>query len=228
MTPAERPPRPLGPLTAAQQQAVDAGRCMLAPGGCDGPRHGAWLCAAHGMRWLRRGDLGDPVVVRKRRKLTVFDPPVGGGCGAPVPGGCPEPHHALGLCGGHYSRLLTRGAPGVEPVAKRAKWTPPDAADAAVRAALELAGGNVDLLRWNPRSGQIDVLPQRPLLTRGQKAARGVGRPPALTDEQVQQARERVAQGWSVIRATRHLGVHHNTLRRYLGGWRPARREGQR
>jgi hypothetical protein len=218
-----RPQRPIGPLTAAQQEAVDAGLCMLAPDGCDGKRAGAWTCAAHRSRWLRTGDLGNPVVRRDRRKLTPSPAPQGPRCTAPVPGGCPEPQHAMDLCRGHYSRLMMHGDPGTTPIEKRARWTPPDVPSEQVATALEQAGGDMSRLRWNAGTGQVEVIPRRQRLTREEKAKRGVGRPPALDDDRVTAARARVDAGETVKAVAGDLGVAPTTLSRYLDGWRPAR-----
>ncbi|MBO2461574.1 helix-turn-helix domain-containing protein [Actinomadura violacea] len=212
------PGRPIGPLTRAEQDAVDAGNCMLAPYGCTARRATRWWCATHKSRWRRTGDAGDPVMAQRLRRLTAYTEPTAETCALEF---CDEPHHALGLCAGHYSRVMRDGHPGTTPIAKRAKLAPVDVPADAVAAALKLVDGNIERLRWNPRTQKIEVVPSRRRGTPRVKTGRPTGRPPAMDETAVEQARQMVEDGVSVSQTALRMGVSAATLRRYLQGWKP-------
>lgn len=213
-----KPGRPYGPLTLAEQEALDAGKCLLAPYGCVNNRTGRWWCGTHKTRWRRNGDAGDPEVRPRMRKLTTYASSTSETCTLEF---CDEPHHALGLCAGHYSRLQRDGHPGTAPIAKHAKWTPVDVPADALAKALEKSGGRMDWLRWDPRTQQIQVV--KPQYRPYKKTGRPVGRPPSMDEAAVERAQEMLDGGLSIVETASRIGVSPSTLRRYLQGFRPAR-----
>lgn len=203
--------RDLGDLSPLEAEAVAAGLCRLAPYGCDGELLAATYCGAHYSRVKRNGDPGDPVVKRRRRRVVQYVHRTSRKCDI---AGCGRPHHADGLCGGHYSRKQLTGDPGTEPIKEIRSWRPPAPLE-AIEVALELAGGD-----WRrvtvAKDGTIDVAPHRPS---GRPSSDGrPGRPPAFDEAGLQKARQFLADHPELTdeEAAAALDISRPTLAKYF------------
>lgn len=199
------------PLPPQEQEAVAAGKCRLAPYGCDGERHGALYCGAHHTRVARDGDPGDPVIRRRKRRI---GPRVAAARRKCSVDGCEEPHHAKGYCGAHYSRFKLTGHPGTTPINKRGKWRqalPRDAGETALPPSRE--DGN--RLVAEPDA----ILQHQPApRTATDPAPRRRGRRPAFDEEGLQRVRRLLADpDITMKQAASLLGVSRSTLYRNLG-----------
>jgi predicted DNA-binding protein (UPF0251 family) len=210
---ARRPTPNTAGLPPAEAAAVTAGLCRLAPYGCDGTlaTPGGQYCGAHLSRVHRKGDPGDPVVKRRQRRIGPYEPRTSRTCSI---AGCEEPHHADGLCGGHYSRKQLTGDPGTAPIKKSRQWQPP-APREAIEVALKLAGGDRRRVAVE-KDGTIAITPRQ---TASRPAGSGHrGRPPAFDEDGVRQARRFLAEhpGLTNQEAAAALGVSRATLLKYF------------
>jgi hypothetical protein len=207
------------PATPEQQRAVADGKCRLAPQGCDGDLHTGGYCGAHYARVVRDGHPGDPVVRRRLRRVTrrpeprTFRP-----CLAEVPGGCPHRAHADDLCKGHYTRKVSTGTAGTEPVRQGGHWDNP-LSEEQMAEALERAGGDASLIGVTG-AGEVVIAPRR---APRPPTGRSRGRPPAFTEETLGQARATLAEhpGITAAGAAALLGISVKTVRKYFPEFRP-------